>query len=593
MSPAGFHSSLTVDLARQKLGVTSRRKQFKAPCPTGHDGKTESLSVSPCRKHNGEHAVLHCFGNCDVEALKAWARAQRNGTTPHPPAAVESTVPVLTDPRDWLATYTGTPRAHIDSLPIRRDGREVCFTFASRAEKRRTAGTKAIRWTPEDAFAPPLWPEPADTLPETIVLTEGETDAIVLRFHGIDAFAVTKGADTPLTTSEIDALARRGVARIIVAFDADEAGRRGSQEQAAQIIEAGLETGTIRPPDFDALTGDGKDWRAWHLAGGRDLPEADSTALFLSRDELAARMPIDLDWWWHPLLYRGGIVLLSGPEKIGKSSFLSDLLGHLTRGDMFLGQPPRSAKVLILTEEWGPPVFGKLDGYAIDARVLVRADAATEGLSFLDVLSRAEREVRAGRADVVLIDTFAEWADVQQENDAAEIVRAVSLIRRTLARAGAAVGVVHHFRKDGTQARGSTGLPAAVDIVAEFAADPQGSTDDRVLNVKGRVLSPTFLRLGFDRDSGRYSLRESGDGEIKVKVGKRDQLSAEKQKRKTAIADLLREAPLTLKEVLAALAKDGISATDTTVRKDLAEMGATEQPEGRAHRHVYRLGGSK
>ena len=132
-------------------------------------------------------------------------------------------------------------------------------------------------------------------------------------------------------------------------------------------------------------------------------------------------MPTNLDWIWHPLLYRSGITLLSGPEKAGKSSFLSDLLGHLTRGDMFLGRAIRKASVLVLAEESGSPITLKLDRYDVRARTLAYAEAVAASLTFTDALVLASREVKAGRAEVVVIDTFAQWAGIENENDAAEV----------------------------------------------------------------------------------------------------------------------------------------------------------------------------
>ena len=63
--------------------------------------------------------------------------------------------------------------------------------------------------------------------------------------------------------------------------------------------------------------------------------------------------------------------------------------------------------------------------------------------------------------------------------------------------------VVHHFRKDDARARGSTALTSSVDILAEFAPDPNGDADDRAGNVKGRVVKPTYFLLSYDRDTQR------------------------------------------------------------------------------------------
>jgi hypothetical protein len=561
-----------------------------ARCPAHDDGRP-SLHVT---ERKGRDALVRCFAGCAYADVVAAVDGDRrtghaDGEASPPTASPRRTRQA---PLDWYADYCGVGRAFVGTLPIEEREGKVAFTFSGTTVVRtRDPQTGDHGWAPKGAKTPPIWPL-LDEYPASIVLTEGESDCVVLRSRGIDAFAITKGAATALTRSQIDALRRRGVGRIVVAFDADAEGSDGSSELSARIVAAGLDVGTVRPPDYDPLTGAGKDWRAWHLAGGRDLPSPDEAHVFLTRSELAAIMPTNLDWIWHPLLYRSGITLLSGPEKAGKSSFLSDLLGHLTRGDMFLGRAMRKASVLILTEEWGPPITLKLDRYDVRARTLAYAEAAAASLTFTDALVLAAREVKAGRAEIVVIDTFAQWAGIENENDASEVTASIALIRSTVARAGAAVIVVHHFRKDDARARGSTALTSSVDILAEFAPDPNGDPDDRAVNVKGRVVEPTYFLLSYDRDTQRYSDRGSGDGVIAIRVSRAQALRGDQRKRREAITALLTDAALSVEELRSALAREGITASPNTLRADLHDLQAIESDaQGRSHKRVFRLDG--
>ena len=52
------------------------------------------------------------------------------------------------------------------------------------------------RWDARGDEEPPLWPMPPQSLPPVVYLTAGETDCLVLRATGAEAFALTKGEGT-------------------------------------------------------------------------------------------------------------------------------------------------------------------------------------------------------------------------------------------------------------------------------------------------------------------------------------------------------------------------------------------------------------
>src|SRR5262249_12364312 len=157
---------------------------------------------------------------------------------------------------------------------------------------------------------------------EEMIWTEGESDVVVLRSMGAgNAYAITGGAKNPPSDEACRSLAKRGLRRVLLGFDADESGRAGLAIADERLNAAGIRTRTMPPPGYDPLTGDGKDWRDWHLAGGTTLPDPDhGLGALLTFDELAAEMP-DLEWTYTGLLHEGGLTMLAGPPKAGKSTF--------------------------------------------------------------------------------------------------------------------------------------------------------------------------------------------------------------------------------------------------------------------------------
>ena len=117
---------------------------------------------------------------------------------------------------------------------------------------------------------------------------------------------------------------------------------------------------------------------------------------------------------------------------------------------------------------------------------------------------------------LVIIDTLAVWSGLDDENDASETTRAVVRWTELASRTGAAVIIVHHSRKGGGQfgesIRGSTAILATVAMSMELSHIGT-ETDDRRLDIRGRLTFGERLRLAFDRETGQYSLSTAAEGE--------------------------------------------------------------------------------
>ena len=225
-------------------------------------------------------------------------------------------------------------------------------------------------------------------------------------------------------------------------------------------------------------------------------------------------------WIAKPLVYAGGVTLVSGPPKKGKSTLLANLVRGRETGERFLDDQVWKGPTLLLTEEVGVSVVWKYG--SLDVDVLDIGMAAQAGADWMDDLAAARDWVTShlatdpdlpDHAPLVIIDTLSVWANVEDENSAGQMTAAVG-VTKVLAGLGAGVILVHHSRKGGGSGgeaiRGSGAIYATVDVAAEMSVCSEGS-DDRWLDLSGRVIFPERIRLAFDRDTQAYSVTDMRD----------------------------------------------------------------------------------
>lgn len=246
-----------------------------------------------------------------------------------------------------------------------------------------------------------------------------------------------------------------------------------------------------------------------------DLPQP--TPLIVNIDDYRAAVPSEIPWRCRPIAYSGGVTLIAGPPKAGKSTLAAQLQRCCETGDAFLGAwPVLLSPVLLVTEEGGVAVVHKTtDMHQLD--VLDRRSAVMAGLRFEQVLERITGWAQGHPGGLVFIDTLAIWGEIENENDASEAGKAVALVTALAQQTDMAVLLVHHARKSGGEhgeaIRGSGAILATVDIAVEHSRVASGS-DDRWLDVQGRVILPERYLLEFDRFTMSYSLSNQADARL-------------------------------------------------------------------------------
>jgi hypothetical protein len=226
-------------------------------------------------------------------------------------------------------------------------------------------------------------------------------------------------------------------------------------------------------------------------------------------ERYAAGVPATIPWLCMPVAYSGGVSLIAGPAKGGKSTLAADLQRCRETGEKLFGVwDVQTGPTLLITEEGGVAVVHKTDGlHALD--ILDRRAALEGGLTFTQLLGVVRRwsEIHAG--GLVFIDTLAIWAGIEDENDAAKVTAALGAVMALAQSTGLAIVLVHHTRKGGGEhgeaIRGSGAMLATVDIALELTrTGDERYPDERYLAVQGRVVLEERHRLGFDRLTKKY-----------------------------------------------------------------------------------------
>jgi len=224
-------------------------------------------------------------------------------------------------------------------------------------------------------------------------------------------------------------------------------------------------------------------------------------------DELLAMQP---PTWLVEGIVPEGLTVLFGSPKTGKSYVGLTLAWNLAVGRTWFGHPTAGKrKVLYLAGEGVGDLMLRSEALLEHTNVNPGGD-----LQFWPHLLRLSRDSDAARlrlmvekseADLIVVDTWARYAGVRDENDAAQVQSAVNALE-SLTRAGRSVLLIHHSGKDGTL-RGSTALAGAVEaaIKLEINDDTQQVKMSSVLSRRGSGFPDMTLQF---RKSGRDSVME-------------------------------------------------------------------------------------
>jgi len=201
----------------------------------------------------------------------------------------------------------------------------------------------------------PLYNIPGIISSKKVIIVEGEKSADALIESCFTATTAMCGANAPLEKTDWSYLKDK---EVIIWPDNDEAGINYANKLADYLSGKCSFISVLRPPN------DKKDkWDAYDaVAENFDVRSFLNTAKDLSKklpsftisELLSDISPMPQDLIFPRLLTPGGLLLIGGAPKVGKSDFLINFLIHMAAGESFLGlKPPRPLRIFYLQAEIG------------------------------------------------------------------------------------------------------------------------------------------------------------------------------------------------------------------------------------------------
>jgi hypothetical protein len=452
-----------------------------------------------------------------------------------------------------------------------QDAPAIAFTWPGLDARKVRVFPKTFCW--EGTSRPVLWPalnvvREAFQDADGLVMTEGEFDALILLHLGIPAVSVTGGADTPLPTGLGREVLQVGFQRVLILADADRPGIEAGRRWERALREDGLavRVETVVSLGLGRASYGEKDIRdAW--LSRTDLDEAAFVSPIIRALEgigavgEAVREPSVVQvgdwlrvqqeaptWVVDGLILQGGLTLLIGKPKVGKSTLARSIGLAVALGRPILGRQVRQGPVLMLTHHREDPPAAvrehllKMGVREGDAVPLYIAD----GVQALgDILAWVE----TNRPALIVIDTIARYTSFEDVNDYTKVLAALEPLQDLARQYGTAVLALHHAPKTGDDREtidsplGSTALAGSADVIMRYKR-----TGDR------RILQ-TVNRFGDDLPATVVTLGPDGWPEA---VGSLQEVQASEEER--AILDAIAaNGPMTKDELREAL---GRQATD-------------------------------
>ena len=228
----------------------------------------------------------------------------------------------------------------------------------------------------------------------------------------------------------------------------------------------------------------------------------------------APNVAATIDWLWHGLIARGNLTLLTSQWKAGKTTLLTGLMQQFATGGTFLDRAVTPAKILVISEESRDTWAERMQRMPIGAhcQLLSRPfQRRPTPESWNRLIHEAVSLRAAGNLDLLMIDPLAKFLPGTTESDLNALLEMLDPLQR-LTEAGAGVIILHHPRKktsdEGSSARGSGGLLAAVDIIVELSRYGKLQSDEcrrKLFALSRYPETPKQLVYDWDPPTARFT----------------------------------------------------------------------------------------
>jgi AAA domain len=179
-----------------------------------------------------------------------------------------------------------------------------------------------------------------------------------------------------------------------------------------------------------------------------------------------------IDWLVDGLLGYGGLSLIAGPPKSGKSTIIRQLSKSIAQGIPFLGRETKKGKVLYLALEEQESLLSeqlKQLGVTDDDDFFIH----TGPIIADDRNAKLEAIVDQEKPSFVVIDTMVLFVGAQDMNNYNEMYKSLTFFRDLARKSGTHINFVHHSNKSdlgGTKSiMGSSAIHGSVDNALMFS----------------------------------------------------------------------------------------------------------------------------
>lgn len=227
-----------------------------------------------------------------------------------------------------------------------------------------------------------------------------------------------------------------------------------------------------------------------------------------------------LEWHIKGVIPKSDLIVLFGASGSGKSFIALDIVAAIARGVAWQGHRVTNAKAVIIAAEGAGAAGKRISAYCkrhnineaeLDLGIIT---VPPDVLKDFDIAELA-KALKTARADIFVIDTFAQVTPGANENSSEDMGLALSNIRKITAATGATALVVHHAGKDaGRGARGWSGIRAAADAELEVSYNDNG----RLLKITKMKDGEDSLAWGFRLNVIDLSVDIDGDPETSCVV---------------------------------------------------------------------------
>lgn len=319
--------------------------------------KGQSLKVT---LHGDKVGVWHDFESGDSgDIFTLWAGC-------HGMDVRTQFIDVLKSVSDWLGTLPVSTSSPMQQQAMAWHYRDISGQVIATIHRYATPGGKTYR--PWDARAQkwqmpsprPLYNLPGIAVSQRVIFVEGEKAAQALIDYGVHATTVMGGANAPVDKTDWSPVTGKAVT---IWPDNDSAGQKYAEMVRKALVKAGVFSIEIlippvgKPEKWDAADAveDGTNIVEF-LNTAQPMEVLASCRAYSLEYLLNDQSPMPDDLISQRLLTPGGMLVIGGAPKVGKSDFVLSLLVHMAAGEEFLGfRPGRPLRILYLQAEIQKP----------------------------------------------------------------------------------------------------------------------------------------------------------------------------------------------------------------------------------------------